>query len=140
MNKNTETHPNKTARVALTLGALNMALVITIGAFGAHALKATLSNYAMTLYQTALQYHTYHALGLILIGILSATHIASPKPLTLSVWAMGIGIILFSGSLYILALTNIKWLGAITPLGGAGFILAWLLVAWAMIRASMRRG
>jgi uncharacterized membrane protein YgdD (TMEM256/DUF423 family) len=108
----------------ITIGALLSALAVILGAFGAHGLKNMLHPAEMAVYQTAVQYHFLHALGLILIGV---SGIRCP-------WCgrlMLIGILLFSGSLYLLVLTGIGKLGIITPFGGTAFIIAWLLFAWA---------
>ena len=88
----------------------------------------------INVYQTGIQYHFYHALGLIIIGLL-ALHLPVSIWLKWSGWLMFSGIILFSGSLYMLALTNIRWLGAITPLGGLAFILAWLMLSMAILKS-----
>ena len=103
-----------------------LALAVAIGAFGAHGLKAHLSTAMMQIYKTGVEYQCYHALGLLLIGILS---ISMPSGLlNWSAILLTIGIIMFSGSLYVLAITGIKWLGAITPLGGLSFIAGWILL------------
>ncbi|MCZ8521932.1 MULTISPECIES: DUF423 domain-containing protein [Paenibacillus] len=111
----------------LVLGSLNMFLVVALGAFGAHGLKSKLSEDAMKVYQTGVQYHMAHALGLLLIGLL-----AGLKPeaglLATAGWLLMAGIVLFSGSLYALSLTGIRKLGAITPLGGLAFLAGWILV------------
>jgi len=109
----------------MTASAL-LALAVGIGAFGAHGLKSHLSNEMIQIYKTGVEYHFYHALGLLLIGVLS---ISNPSGLlNWSAISLTAGIILFSGSLYILAITDIKWLGAITPLGGLCFIIGWVLL------------
>jgi uncharacterized membrane protein YgdD (TMEM256/DUF423 family) len=100
-------------------------LAVALGAFGAHALKGTLAANAMTdVWNKAVLYHFVHALALLVLAVLPVTS-RSASTLFLS------GIVLFSGSLYLLALTNVKWLGAITPLGGLCFLAGWiLLVVW----------
>lgn len=106
------------------------ALAVGIGAFGAHGLKAILEETGrIETFETAIKYHFYHSLGLFLIGILA---LIKPdwKGLGFAAISMIIGILIFSGSLYILSLTGITWLGAITPLGGVAFILGWLRVFW----------
>lgn len=111
----------------IIIGALLLALAIIIGAFGSHALKSRIAPEMMLVYKTGVEYHFYHALGILLIGILSF-HIQS----CLLNWAavlLMIGILLFSGSLYVLAITGIKWFGAITPFGGISFIIGWVLLA-----------
>ena len=107
-------------------------LAVLLGAFGAHGLKASLSDYEMDVFKTAVQYHMMHALGLLVIGVLMQ-HYASSY-LHYAAWAMLAGIVLFSGSLYVLAVSGVRWLGAITPLGGLCFLVAWLLMVWAVAR------
>lgn len=101
---------------------------VAMGAFGAHGLKTILSVEMLSVYKTAVDYQMWHALGLGLIAILRH-HMPEATLLKWAGWLMLIGILLFSGSLYLLAILNIKWLGMITPLGGVAFLLAWLLLA-----------
>lgn len=113
------------SKLILLTASILLALAVAIGAFGAHGLKAHLSTEMIQVYKTGVEYHFYHALGLVLIGIFSITF-----PSGLLNWSALLlvsGIILFSGSLYILSVTGIKWIGAITPLGGISFIAGWLL-------------
>lgn len=116
------------------MGALLGAAAVMLGAFGAHALKGRLTADAMAVYRTAVEYHFYHALGLALVG---AVAMRLPDSITLAAagWAMLAGLLLFSGSLYVLALTGARWLGMVTPIGGLAFIAAWLLFAWAVLRS-----
>ena len=100
---------------------------VAMGAFGAHGLKAVLTAEMLAVYKTAVDYQMWHALGLGLIAVFRQQFSASIL-LKWAGWLMFGGIILFSGSLYLLAILNIKWLGMITPLGGVAFILAWILV------------
>lgn len=112
----------------LCLGALCACAAVGMGAFGAHALKGVLSPEMMAVYQTAVTYQMWHALGLIAIGQLRDK---APDSALLT-WAgvlMFLGILLFSGSLYGLSLRDLKWLGMITPVGGVCFLTAWLLIA-----------
>lgn len=115
----------------LVTGSIIAMLAVVVGAFGAHALKARFegTNYGET-WETAVKYQMYHALGLIVIGILQLDSLFGAQTIfsTASLFML-IGILLFSGSLYVLALTGIKKLGAITPLGGLCFIAAWICVA-----------
>ncbi len=122
------------AKLFLALGCINALLVVLIGAFGAHALKARLTVENMAVFQTGVQYHFYHAVGLILLGLI-ALQIPITPYLRWSGWLMLVGIILFSGSLYALSITNIRWLGMITPLGGTAFILAWLLLTIGIMKS-----
>lgn len=119
-----------TAKLFLALGAVAGALAVAFGAFGAHALRARLAPEMLGIYQTAVQYHFWHALGVIAIG-LAAAHLPDSMALRWSGALMLAGILLFSGSLYALALTGVRALGAITPIGGAAFIAAWIAFAWA---------
>ena len=122
-------------KLFLVLGALAAALAVVLGAFGAHALRARLAPDLLAIYHTAVQYHFWHALGLLAIGIV-AIHLPNSVALKWAGWVMLAGIVLFSGSLYVLALTGARWLGAITPFGGAAFILSWVLFAIAVARAA----
>jgi uncharacterized membrane protein YgdD (TMEM256/DUF423 family) len=121
-----------TARSFLAIGAVAASLAVVFGAFGAHALKARVAPEALQIYKTGVEYHFYHALGLILLG-LAALRLPDSARLRAAGWTMLAGIVLFSGSLYLLALTGLAWLGAIAPLGGSAFILAWCLFAAAAI-------
>ncbi|WPK11662.1 DUF423 domain-containing protein [Lysinibacillus louembei] len=121
--------------VALVLGASLALIAIVLGAFGAHALKDKFPEprYA-AIWETAVQYHMYHALGLIIVGILGYDTLLGVS--TILQWAsylMVAGIVFFSGSLYILAVTGVKKLGAITPIGGLLFIAAWACIIVAII-------
>jgi uncharacterized membrane protein YgdD (TMEM256/DUF423 family) len=120
---------NKTILLA---GAVFMALAVLLGAFGAHALKNSLTPEMLAVYKTGVEYQFYHALGLLLIG-LTGFHIDS-KWLRRSGLLLTLGILLFSGSLYILALTGIKVIGAITPIGGVAFVLGWVFLAIACLK------
>jgi uncharacterized membrane protein YgdD (TMEM256/DUF423 family) len=118
-------------KMFLSLAGVLAALAMLLGAFGAHGLKAKLTPEMMAVYQTAVQYHMWHALGLAMVG-LASLHWPDLGLLRWSGWLMVLGIVLFSGSLYVLALTEVKVLGAITPFGGLAFIAAWLTFAVAM--------
>jgi len=124
----------RTAKLFLVLGCIAALLAVALGAFGAHALKARIAPELMAVYKTGVEYHFYHALGLILVG-LAATQLPDSAYLRGAGWAMLAGIVLFSGSLYLLALTGISWLGAITPVGGVAFLAAWALFALAILNA-----
>jgi uncharacterized membrane protein YgdD (TMEM256/DUF423 family) len=124
---------NITAKLFLLLGSANAMLAVILGAFGAHALKARLDESLLKVYHTGIEYHFYHALGLILIGII-AMNIPVNVWIKNAGWMMFAGIILFSGSLYLLSILNIRWLGMITPLGGLLFILAWLSLCIAIFK------
>ncbi|MCC7442889.1 MAG: DUF423 domain-containing protein [Bdellovibrionales bacterium] len=115
---------------ALILGGIAGFLAVALGAFGAHALKERLDPYALSVYQTAVQYHLAHALALLALGAWQGSDAASPPPAWIS-WTFAFGILVFSGSLYLLSITGARWLGAITPLGGLCFLAAWAGIAWA---------
>ncbi|TXS93810.1 DUF423 domain-containing protein [Parahaliea maris] len=112
----------------LPIGALAGMLAVGFGAFGAHALRGRLDDYAMGVFETAVQYHFYHALALLAVGLL-ALHQPHTGLLRPAGWLFVIGLLLFSGSLYLLALTGTRWLGAVTPLGGLAFIAGWACLA-----------
>ena len=122
------------ARLFVALGALSAALAVIFGAFGAHALRARLSPEMLSVYHTGAQYQFYHALGLLLIGVI-AIQMPNSGGLRLAGFLMLAGIVLFSGSLYVLSITGVTWLGAITPLGGVAFIAAWIVLAVTVLRA-----
>jgi uncharacterized membrane protein YgdD (TMEM256/DUF423 family) len=122
------------ARLFIAIGASMAALAVVLGAFGAHALKARLPADMLEVYHTAVQYHFWHALGVLAVGLALQL---SPDAgwLRTAGWLLTGGIVLFCGSLYLLALTGSKWLGAVTPLGGVAFILGWLALVVAALRA-----
>lgn len=122
------------ARVFLIIGALAGMLAVLLGAFGAHALRTRLAPDLLAVYHTGVQYHFWHALGLLAIAFALA-HYPAAAALRWAGWLMLAGIVLFSGSLYLLAVTGVRWLGAVTPLGGIAFIVAWALFAYAVWRA-----
>ena len=124
-----------TARLALTLASLLLAIAVALGAFGAHALQSRLAPELQAIWQTAVQYHAWHALGLAGVG-LYLMHRPEATLAGWSGWLFVAGIVLFSGSLYALALTGTRALGAVTPIGGAAFIAGWLALAWAVWRAT----
>lgn len=124
-----------TAKLFLILGGINAALVVLLGAFGAHALKARLSTEMLAVYQTGVHYHLFHALGLIAVGLV-ATQISDSAYLRWSGWLMLVGIILFSGSLYVLSVSGLRWLGMITPFGGVSFIAAWIVFVIAVAKSA----
>ena len=121
------------ARGALTVAALLGFLAVLLGAFGAHALRERLAPDLQSVWQTAVQYHAWHALALFGVGLLML-HFPDRAGLAWSGWLFIAGVALFSGSLYALALTGVRQLGAITPIGGAAFLVGWLVLAWAIVR------
>ncbi len=120
-------------KIFTSLGSINALIAVMLGAFGAHALKNRLSADMLEIFQTGVQYHFYHALGLLAVGII-AYHLPESGLLRWSGWLMLAGIIIFSGSLYILSTSGITWLGAITPIGGTAFIIAWVLLTIAVLK------
>ena len=114
--------------VFLFFGALSALIGVGMGAFGAHGLKNLLSPELLAVYQTGVTYQMWHALGLIGIALMRQ-QFSESKLLIWSGWLMLFGILLFSGSLYLLAILNLKWLGMLTPIGGVSFIVAWVLIA-----------
>lgn len=121
------------ARVFILLGAILCATAVAAGAFGAHALRNRLAPELLATYKTAVEYHFWHALGLILLGCV-AERLPGSTLIGVAGWTMFGGIVIFSGSLYVLCGTGARWLGAVTPLGGLAFLVAWLLLAVAMAR------
>lgn len=111
-------------------GSINAFLAVLLGAFGAHGLKELLSETMLKTYETGVHYHLIHALGLILIGIL-ADKLPSSAKIKWSARMLLTGIVLFSGSLYVLSISGVKILGAITPFGGVAFLTGWLLLTTA---------
>lgn len=116
-------------RFYIILAALNMIMSIAAGAFGAHGLKQVLDSDMQAVWHTAVTYQMIHGIGIFLLALM-AFHIKSSW-IRIAVYAMFTGIILFSGSLYILALTGIRSLGMITPIGGTLFLIAWIITAYA---------
>lgn len=117
-----------TAKIVLIVAAVMGALAVGLGAFGAHGLEATLTaNGRLETYETAVKYQFYHSLALLLTGILMLN--LNSDYFLWTAWSFIIGTLIFSGSLYILSLTNITWLGAITPIGGLAFIVGWIFLA-----------
>lgn len=123
-----------TAKLFLILGAVNAALVVMFGAFSAHALKTRLPAEMLTVYQTGVHYHLFHALGLLIVGLL-ATQLPASGYLKWSGGLMLAGIVLFSGSLYLLSMAGWRALGVVTPFGGVAFMAAWVVFAVALLKA-----
>jgi uncharacterized membrane protein YgdD (TMEM256/DUF423 family) len=111
----------------IIIGAINAFLSVALGAFGAHALEGKISQKYIDTWNTGVLYQMFHSIGILIVGVL-AGNIAASSMLNWSGWLMLIGIVLFSGSLYVLSLSGIKVLGAITPLGGVAFLIAWVLL------------
>lgn len=112
-------------KVFIILGALCTMMAVGTGAFGAHGLEGKLSDKYMSVWEKAVNYQMYHGLGLLIIGVISGT---TSINVNWAGWLIFLGVVFFSGSLYILALTQIRILGAITPIGGVLFIVGWLML------------
>jgi uncharacterized membrane protein YgdD (TMEM256/DUF423 family) len=115
-------------RLFFVIGSLSGAVSVLLGAFGAHALRAQLSSDLLNTFETGVRYQMFHALALFAVAFAISRYGASAT-LSASGWLFVAGTALFSGSLYLLAATNAKWFGAITPLGGIAFIAGWLCLA-----------
>lgn len=123
------------SKAFLVAGSLAAALAVVLGAFGAHALDARLGADLLAVWRTAVEYHFHHALALLAVGLL-LMRFPAVAALRWAGFAFAIGLLLFSGSLYVLALSGLRWLGAVTPFGGLAFIVGWLLLAWGAWRAA----
>lgn len=119
-------------RTFVALGAVLAGLAVAAGAFGAHGLRHRLDADLLAVFETGARYHMYHALALVLVGWAAGRWPASRA--ALAGWLFVAGILLFSGSLYVLALSGARWLGAVTPLGGLCFLAGWAVLAWAAWR------
>jgi len=119
-------------RLFLALGSASAAVAVAAGAFGAHGLRARLSPELLAAFETGVRYHLVHALGLLAVAWASARLPGSA--VAWAGWLLLAGTVLFSGSLYALALTGVRALGAVTPLGGVAFIAGWIVLAWAAVR------
>jgi uncharacterized membrane protein YgdD (TMEM256/DUF423 family) len=118
------------------IGAAGLALAVMLGAFGAHALRARLDAYSMSIWERAVFYHFVHMLGLLVVPLFERARSLSCAARSLVCWLLLAGVVLFCGSLYLLALTGVRVLGAVTPFGGLSFIAAWLVLAVALLRGS----
>ena len=121
------------AKATLAIASLAMLLAVALGAFGAHALKSRLTPEMTVTWQTAVQYHAWHSLALFGVGLLML-HWPERADLGIASWLLLAGIVLFSGSLYALALSGVRGLGAVTPIGGIAFLAGWAVLAWAIAR------
>jgi uncharacterized membrane protein YgdD (TMEM256/DUF423 family) len=124
---------NAMDRVFLALGGGFAFLAVALGAFGAHALQAVLDDRAQEVFETGVRYQMYHAMALVLVGLLLAR--GGGSGLVAAGWAFTVGILLFSGSLLVLSTAGVRWLGAVAPIGGSAFLLGWTLLVWAVLRA-----
>jgi uncharacterized membrane protein YgdD (TMEM256/DUF423 family) len=125
----------RAARVTLEImnwtavAAVLLALAVAFGAFGAHGLRGRIDEYSMSVYERAVLYHFLHALGLLIVSQM-------PRVPAAVGWLLLAGVVLFSGSLYLLAITGVRTLGAVTPFGGIAFIAAWVVLAWSAMKKS----
>jgi len=119
-------------RLFLALGALSALVSVAAGAFGAHALRARLAPELLVVFETGARYQMYHALGLVAVGWSASRWPGAAT--TAAGWLLVAGTLLFSGSLYALALSGVRALGAVTPFGGLAFLAGWLCLAWAALR------
>ncbi|MCB0352978.1 MAG: DUF423 domain-containing protein [Bdellovibrionales bacterium] len=117
------------------VAALFLAAGVALGAFGAHGLKEVLDAYGRDIWEKAAFYHLTHSLGALIVGLLGLIPAANFLSSTKIAWVLLIGVVIFSGSLYLLAVTKQRWLGAITPIGGSAFIVAWIWLAIALFHA-----
>ncbi|WP_210364357.1 DUF423 domain-containing protein [Bacillus sp. REN3] len=117
----------------ILIGAINAFLAVALGAFGAHGLEGKLEPKYLETWKTAVTYQMFHATGILIVGILAGKLPASAL-ISWSGWLMLVGIILFSGSLYVLSVTKISVLGAITPFGGVAFLISWVLMMVAAVK------
>ena len=118
-----------------SVAAGTLALAVMIGAFGAHALRDRLDAYSMGVYEKAVFYHFVHALGLLVVSLMPRAGVLSEAKAGWVCILLLAGVVLFSGSLYALAITGVRALGAVTPLGGLCFIAAWLLLSYATAKS-----
>ena len=121
----------------LVFGSIIAGLGVAAGAFGAHALKEILDAPMLQVFETATRYVMYHAIGLCIVSW--AIDRYPEQRLEKSGWLFLIGILLFSGSLYVVSLAGIRWMGAVTPIGGLAFMTGWLLLAWGVWRDARAR-
>ena len=122
---------NWAAAAAILLG-----LAVILGAFGAHGLRDRLDAYSMSVYERAVFYHFIHALGVLIVSLLPKTGALSPSHASWVCALLFAGILIFSGSLYVLAISGVRALGAITPFGGLSFIAGWFLLAYFLFRGA----
>jgi uncharacterized membrane protein YgdD (TMEM256/DUF423 family) len=133
MNDLRSSASNKMVRFWLVSAALFGFLSVALGAFGAHSLKNVLDDYGKSIYEKAVMYQMFHTMALFAVG--GWLHWTRKRSLSIAAWGFFLGILLFSGSLYLMAVTGMKWLGAITPVGGVAFLFGWVWLAFSILRA-----
>lgn len=119
-------------RLFFITGSISAFLAVALGAFGAHGLKDRLTPEMLNIFEVGVRYHLYHALALMAVAWASSRWPGGS--IAAAGWLFLVGTVIFSGSLYLLAFTGLRWLGAITPIGGGAFLLGWLLLAWGVWR------
>ena len=119
-------------KTGLILGSLFSLFTVILGAFGAHALKEQLTEYDQSIYDKAVFYQMFHAIGIFIVTFIGEYY--SSINISIIIWAFVLGIVLFSGSLYILAVTKIRWLGMVTPIGGTFFIIGWGMLFFKLLK------
>jgi len=117
-------------RAFFVLGSVSAFLGVALGAFGAHALRGKLTPEMLSTFEVGVRYQIYHALALLAVALTGSRWPGGG--ITTAGWLFVAGIIIFSGSLYLLSLTGVRWFGAVTPIGGSAFLLGWLLLAWSV--------
>lgn len=113
-------------------GAIAAFIAVALGAFGAHSLKTKLSPDMLSIFEVGVRYHMYHAIGL--LAVAWAITRWPEANLNAAGWSFIIGIVIFSGSLYVLSIYDIRWLGAVTPIGGLAFLIGWAILVWSLAR------
>mgnify|MGYP002624639666 CR=1 FL=1 len=121
-------------RIWIAVASVLLLLGVGLGAFGAHGLRDRLDEYHLGVYEKGVFYHLIHALGLLGVAMFATQQVDPPRLLATTCVLLTVGIVLFSGSLYLLAITGTRWLGAITPFGGLSFLAAWATLAYAALR------
>ena len=119
-------------KTGLIIGSFFSLLTVVLGAFGAHALKSHLTEYVQSIYDKAVFYQMFHSIGIFIVTFIGNYY--SSINISLIIWAFVLGIVLFSGSLYILAVTKIRWLGMVTPIGGTFFIIGWGMLFFKLLK------
>ena len=119
-----------------SVAAIALFLAVALGAFGAHGLRDRLDAYSLGIWEKAVLYHFLHALGMLIVSVLPKAGALTNSAAATVCALLAAGIVLFSGSLYVLALTGVRALGAVTPLGGVSFLAGWLLLAWIFLRGA----